>query len=277
MGSYNEGNTAELWTSANPFERSIQESIEYVVNSAHEQIGFLPGGASFLPGKTVCEIGPGQNFGIPLVMMSYGAKGVIIDRFLCDWDNAYHPRFYSELRNRLGEFPGTNTSVLDAIIESNSHNIKGLDLYKLGLEECVEIPDLSIDVTTSNACFEHLFDIEKALRQLGRITRSGGVGFHQTDFRDHRDFSVPLEYLTMPDPEFAALLEEKNCSCGNRMRFTDFLPVFEAFGFAVEFRGNNFADPKYLDDILSRAQPRFLEMPREAFRVLSGRFHIVKR
>ena len=44
-------------------------------------------------GKTLIEIGPGQDFGIPLVMMGYGAKAILVDKYLCSWDDAFHPHF----------------------------------------------------------------------------------------------------------------------------------------------------------------------------------------
>jgi ubiquinone/menaquinone biosynthesis C-methylase UbiE len=69
---------------------------------------------------------------------------------------------------------------------------------RAGLEDVGELPDGSIDIHYSNATFEHLADIPASIAQLGRITKPGGVGFHQIDFRDHRNFDRPLDYLTIP-------------------------------------------------------------------------------
>ena len=271
-------NTAALWTSANPFERSLQDAVDFVVRNVKMQIGFLPSGKDFLKGKTLIEIGPGQDFGIPLVMMGYGAQAILVDKYLCSWDNAFHPHFYTKLRQAVIEFfPDASTEPLDKVIANNEHKAPGLKLCKQGLESVPDIETASIDLSISNAVFEHFFDGHLACLELGRITRKGGYGFHQTDFRDHRNFDRPLEYLTMSPEDFKQLLIEKECACGNRLRYTDFLPSFEKAGFDVRFEPNMFAELDYLNDIMSRAHPYFSTMEREAFRVLSGRFHLAKR
>jgi glycosyltransferase involved in cell wall biosynthesis len=73
-------NTAELWTSANPFERKFQEAIDFDLRNAKSQMNFLPGGRSYAKGRTCMEIGPGQDIGIPLIIMGFGAKAYVIDK-----------------------------------------------------------------------------------------------------------------------------------------------------------------------------------------------------
>ncbi len=225
------------------------------------------------------EIGPGQDIGIPLLIMGYGAKAYVIDKYLCHWDEAYHPAFYRELLKQAKiHFPDGDFHALEEVIANNDHRATGLTVLRLGLEEVVDdIPDDAIDWSFSNATFEHLFDARSALAQLGRITKQDGLGFHQTDFRDHRNFSRPLEYITMPADEFNRMMHEVSCSCGNRLRYTDFIPWFEEAGFEVRLTPSLFAEPEYLEDVLRRAQPEYRELPREAMHVLSGRFHLVKR
>jgi hypothetical protein len=81
----------------------------------------------------------------------------------------------------------------------------------------------------------------------------------------------------MPADDFTRMMHDVDCSCGNRLRYTDFIPWFEESGFEVKLTPSLLADQAYLDDVLSRAQPEYREMPVEALQVLSGRFYIVKR
>ena len=55
------------------------------------------------------------------------------------------------------------------------------------------------DALVSNAVLERIKNANKAFTELFRVTSSGGVGLHQVDYRDHRDFARPLEHLLL-DP-----------------------------------------------------------------------------
>lgn len=265
------------WDEGNRLERKIDEAIEFAIRSAQMYIGFFPGRSKFLANKRILEIGPGQDFGVPLILMGYGAQAVLVDRYLVGWDPDFHPEYYRRLLTEVSEvFPEIDLSPLKQVIKDGSHEIQGLHLVPTGLEEVRQIPSGSVQITYSNATFEHLAEGRKACLELGRVTAPGGLGFHQVDFRDHRNFDRPLEYLELPDDEFQSLLESSSYTCGNRLRYTDFEPWFKEAGFDLAFTPNLFAEKEYLEDIRLRATPRYLEMPLEALRVLGGRFLLTK-
>ena len=85
------------------------------------------------------------------------------------------------------------------------------------------------------------------------------------------------KYFELSDEDFHSLLESSSCSCGNRLRYTEFESWFSEAGFDLTFNPNMFADKDYLEDLRMRAIPRYHEMPLEALRVLSGRFFLTKR
>lgn len=273
----NKNHTIDQWTFSNPFIRNVEEAVEFTIRNVGYQLSFVPGGEAYCNGRTFLEIGPGQDLGVSIILIAHGAKGIIIDKYACKWDNQFHPLYYRSLRNATKDkFLKADLTIFNQLLNQNSHAIQGLTNYELGLEEVDRIPDQTIDWSFSNATFEHLYDVPKAIFQLGRITKSGGLGFHQTDFRDHRDFSRPLEYITMADADFLELVKRVDYSCGNRLRYTDFIPEFKHSGFNVRLSPDVFAEEEYLEDVLKRAQPFFRTIPPDALKVLSGRFHLIK-
>ena len=269
---------SDCWDQGNPLERQCDEAVDFAIHSANTLIGLVPGGRDALQGKTVLEVGAGQDFGFPLILIGLGCQVVLVDKYLCNWDNDFHPRLYRSLRQVITErVPGINTAALDEVIERNAHIARGMKTMRMGLEDVYELPDGSIDVHYSNATFEHLADIPASIAQLGRITKPRGLGFHQIDFRDHRNFDRPLDYLTIPDKDFAELLEKVSWSCGNRWRYTQFKAAFEANGFDVAFEPNLFAKDAYLDEIYPHLQNQFKVMPLEDLRILGGRFTVTKK
>jgi predicted O-methyltransferase YrrM len=266
------------WQTGNPLERAvIHEAVEFAVRSANLLMGWLPRRECYLRGKTVLEFGPGQDFGFPLILMGFGAETVLLDRFLCDWDENFHQAFYRALRQAAAvNFPGIITTALDEVIENGAHQAHGMTIVKVGLEGADELEASSIDVHYSNASFEHVADVSNGIKQLARITKPGGLGFHQIDFRDHRDFSRPLEHLSLPDPDFYLVAEERSWSLGNGLRYTEFFELFRMFGFEVRFKPDLFVDEHYLRDLLPRIQKRYQTMPIDALRILGGRFFLTK-
>jgi SAM-dependent methyltransferase len=263
----------------NPSQREINDAIEFTINNVGYIIGFLPNESPiYLNGKTILEIGPGQDFGVPLLLMGFGVtKAILIDKFFCEWNENFHPEYYRKLLGKAQQsYPETDFKDLKNVIKSNSHISDRLELFTFGLENASSIPKESVDISFSNACFEHLEDSQAAVKELGRITKFGGLGFHQIDFRDHRNYDKPLEFLTMPDWLFKkALVLTKACH-GNRLRYTEFAHFFEESGFDQSFSADMFCEENYLKNILSRANSKYKKMPLDSINVLGGRFFLKK-
>jgi SAM-dependent methyltransferase len=259
-------------------QKKIREVVDYSLQVVRDHLSRFPGEHVFLKGRTVMELGPGNDLGPALVMMGYGARVIIIDKYLVEWDDSFHPYFYKMFLASAREiFPEMDTSPIEEVIRNKRHAAPNLECHKYGLEEVAFLPDKCIDVSMSNAVMEHLYDPELSCRELFRLTKPGGIGFHQIDFEDHRNFDKPLEYLTLSDDEFHSLFQSINGECGNRLRYHEFQSLFEKAGFTIlHFEKNKFADDNYLSDVLLRIQPRFREMDPEYLRVLGGRFFFLK-
>jgi hypothetical protein len=264
---------------ANPMIRDIEDTTDFAISNAKYYIRFLPTNElGYLNDKVLLEIGPGQDFGLQLLLLGFGPKKIIlIDKFLGEWNENYHPLVYKRLLVKAEiEFPGVDFSHLKEVIHRGSHQIEGLELHHVGLEDVNLIASNSVDITFSNACFEHLLHSEKAIKQLARISKVGGLGFHQIDFRDHRDYDKPLEFLTFSNFSFKFILKFSNCCFGNRLRHQDFANLFAKNGFNFTFKADIFADESYLDDVLERSISKFRKMSKEEIAILSGQFRLTK-
>jgi SAM-dependent methyltransferase len=233
-----------------------------------------------LAGRTVLEVGPGINCGAALVLAAHGARPVVLDRFLAPWDLAYHPAFYAALADELArQDTSADVRPLRAVAEAGGYPPDVLRRVEAPLEEVLLEAD-SVDVVLSNAVLEHLYDLPRALAALCRITRPGGVGLHQVDHRDHRDFDQPLEYLLAGEDDFRRLFDRCHGECGNRHRPDEVADAFRAAGFDVlDVSGNLIAEAAYLRRFLPRlraARSRYRGWPAEGLRVVSAFFRVRK-
>lgn len=262
----------------NPVERTETEAVDFTIRNVGYLIGMLGGDRAALRGRTFLEIGPGMDLGICLCVAGLGGSSIAVDRFLAEYVDELHRPIYERLIDAAHEtWHDFDDEPIRDCLRYGAHEGDRLLGLAVGLEDADEIPDASVDIASSNATFEHLADVEASIRSLARITVPGGVGFHQTDFRDHRSMDRPLEFLTIEDAPFAQLLHSCEHSCGNRVRPHEFMELFRRHGFDAEFRPNMVADPEYLRDVRPRLTARYAALSDEQLRPISGRFHVRRR
>ena len=265
-----------------PSPASVQQDIDHAFETAHSYLAKLPGGdTSWLRGKNVLEIGPGIHYGVPLILACFGARVAVADRFPPGWQPAYHPVFYSQLLDRFaGEFPAIDPSPLRAAVKDQTSLNDHLTEIKTPVERIPRRKRNGYDVIFSNAVLEHLFLPFRAIRRLAWVTRPGGLGFHQVDFRDHRDFSRPLEYLLLSRVRFWKVFYWSHGECGNRLRPGGFSRIFTRSGFTIrDFEVNMHAADAYLNEFMPRlrkSSSTYAGCPETELKKLSGCFHLVK-
>jgi SAM-dependent methyltransferase len=263
----------------NAIKKDPIEAVDFTLRNVQYILNFLPNkDINYLQDKNLLEIGPGQDFGIALILADLGLKEVLlIDPYLIEWQEEYHLLFYKNLLSQAeNKFPTIEFTSLKEVIKNNTHQTSKLRYYAFGIENASEIENESIDISISNACFEHFVYPELAIKELARITKKGGIGFHQIDLRDHRDYSQPLEFLTFPDSVFNKIKKMTDAWYGNRLRYTEYNEIFEQFGFSVDFKPDSFAEEVYLNSILKKAIQKYQKMPKESVGTLGGRFFIKK-
>jgi SAM-dependent methyltransferase len=260
---------------------ALQRDLEYALLGGHIYLAILAG--EFIKGKKILEIGPGINFGLPLILACHGADVMVADRFLNPWDPNYHPKFYGLLRDSLkSNWALIDPTPLDDILSQGRYSPQSISLCPCSLEELSTVPDQSVDVVISNAVLEHLYDLPLAFSHLARITKPGGLGIHQVDFRDHRDYSRPLDHLLLGDEEFCQEFTQRQGECGNRYRPSEMRQLLDLAGFEVRvFRPNLFTDDEYLRKFLGHlrkaSSSRYRDYPADDLRIISGLFLAVKK
>jgi SAM-dependent methyltransferase len=257
---------------------AIARDVDYACSIADSYVQKLPGGAASLVGQHVIELGPGHSLGTAALLACHGARVTAADRYLAPWDPDYHPAFFRAMLERLArERRELSPEPLLVLLAAGAFVPSAIACLHAGVEDLDEVPDGSVDLVLSNAVFEHVEDVPRALAGLARVTRRGGHGIHQVDFRDHRDFSRPLEYLTLDEEAFRQEFAWCKGECGNRWRHSNMGAAMEAAGFQVlEFSANMFATDDYLADLRPRLHPEQRGLDGESLRIISGCF-LLKR
>ncbi len=266
----------------------LQREVEFALACGAEYAGNVAAcfGRPTLPrpdisGLSLLEIGPGLNFGAALVCAALGARVVVRDKYLVAWRSDYHPAFYQRLRRDAERaMPGADWSVVDRVGADGSGLTAVLGLQRQDLSEAT-IPETfaseseAYDAVVSNAALEHVPDIDAACSALWRLTRPGGAGVHQVDFRDHSHNDRPLEFLATADADYAASFAASLGGGGNRVRPAEMARAFEGAGFVVSrFDVNCRADEAYVHEARPRLLPRYAALDVEELRIVGGRFFL---
>lgn len=258
----------------------LEKNFAYSISIANAYLKQV--GVSRLKHANILELGPGKDL-IPACMLkSFGAKSVyIIDPFLPQFNVHYHPYVYKLLIKYLKESGSdANISHIETMLDTFSHeNITGIECRQEALEVACENLETPIDICFSNAVLEHLYDPDAAFSSLSQCMSSGAIGFHQVDFRDHRDFDAPLEFLL----DRTAGMNYSTEFCvhhGNSWRPHEYESLWRKYGFEVlEFSPNIFATESYIGAFMPRlasSNSIYSNLLREQCRIASGMF-IVKK
>jgi SAM-dependent methyltransferase len=220
-----------------------------------------------LAGKNVLEVGCGRNHGMSIIMAGYGANVVAVDRYAPVWDDEFHADYINYLirqGNTLGT--GFDGQRLQPLLQQQLTK-PPVTFLPIEAENVPAHYADSFDLSVSVAALEHFFDMDQVAAMLHRTTRADGIGCHSIDFRDHRDFGRPLEFLLLSDAEHEALYPEQNKKYvhGNRVRPDAMQAVFERHGFITQARKTIDAiHPEYIADFLPRLRAsgtRFVAEP----------------
>lgn len=257
---------------------AVAEAVAYALCVADGYLGqwttygpAAPGtAAQLLAGVRLLEIGPGPSLGVPVLLACAGAQVAVADRFPATWDRDFHAPFFEELLRRV-EGRDWNLEPIRQLLRADAFVETVLASYAVPAEEVDRI-GRTFDLIFTNAVLEHVQDLQAAAASLARVSARGAHGFHQVDLRDHRDFSRPLEFLTVSDAEFADIRRASFCECGGHWRASDVAAAFTSFGFRVQTVPNLWASQEYLADVRPRLRPGFAGRPESDLATLSALF-----
>lgn len=252
--------------------RAIAADVAHAIGVATGYRNALTACGVSLAGQRVLELGPGPSLGAAVCLAAAGATVTAADLYPAQWNPDYHPAFYEALRERLAvAWPGVDTGVVTRLLACERFDASTVELISAGAEGLHLLGAERFTVVLSNAVLEHVADVPRGLQQLARVTAPGGLHLHQIDFRDHRNFARPLEYLTIDNAEFDRVFTSTQGECGNRWRHSQFLRAFACAGFDVsKFEPNVFAPADYQAAIRARLAPEFATLTDEDLRILSG-------
>lgn len=229
--------------------------------------------------KVVLEIGPGNSLAIGLLFLACGAKKVfLVDRFkhlfYDDYDISFHRKVLERIKEK--DFPFFSAAS-EAVIFTKGGSIdfdKDKIEYRLGNAANLPMKNNSIDIVFSNAVFEYVHDIKKAISEIGRVTKPSGLGIHEIDLRDHFFQSQPLRLLQYPDWLWN-LMAWNRPGYTNRLRLSDFLKLFESYGFLIR---KLVPTREYEGDILSlKVNRKFTDFSYEQLRALAFQVLLQKK
>jgi SAM-dependent methyltransferase len=223
-------------------------------------------------GLRVLELGPGAFLGTALLLACHGALVSVADPYPPEWDDEVHEPFCRALLDHAATDPRCgDTAPLQAAIHARSFQ-PAVTCLQVGAESLSGIADAAFDLVVSNAVLEHVEHVPQALQHLARITATGGFGVHEVDFRDHRDFSRPLEYLVFDADVFWHDSARCHGERGNRWRHSQMLEGFVQAGFDVTgFEPNVIAETDYVARMRRRLHADFEDLSDEDLTILAGR------
>ena len=233
---------------------SIDKNIEHAIRVGTNYLKIISESGVDIAGKTLLELGPGINFGSTLYLSAFGARVMVVDRFLAAWDDEYHSKFYARLAARLKEhIPHADTSALDRIISCHGYPDDAIGCFETAAEDLSVIADGTIDIVLSSAVLEHIMDPLRCFQELFRVMSPQGIQIHEVDFRDHDDFSRPLDFLLIGDEEYERIFKEVHAERGNRLRPTEYETLMRQAGFSnISINPLLFAEEAYLEEFMDK-------------------------
>ncbi|HJN20699.1 MAG: methyltransferase domain-containing protein [Alphaproteobacteria bacterium] len=142
---------------------------------------------------TVAEIGPGDNFGLALLLLKCGADWVhAIDRYHSQRNAGHQAAIYEALAARHDLSDLFDGNLVEGTLRRLSYHA-GLPAERFFREH-----DIRFDAILSRAVMEHLYDPLAALDDMAAAMAPGGIMIHRIDLRDHGMFAGhhPLTFLT---------------------------------------------------------------------------------
>lgn len=266
------------WRYLDGSDAAIAADVSYALSVAESYLAQIERHGMAISGRSILELGPGHNYGTMLALACHGAKVAVADRFSAHWQPHYHAIFHKALLVGIqAHWPGLDAKPVRNCIDNASW--QGIvQFIPAGAENLSEVPDGAFDIVLSNAVLEHVQDPRQVAGELFRVTKAGGIGLHQVDFRDHRDFSAPLEYLLFAEDDFAEAFAGRHGECGQQTRHYEWRANLEDSGFEVmDFEPNQLASSEYLDQFLPKlrdSRSAYRSARREDLSVISGRFAV---
>lgn len=179
----------------------LQQSIAYIEKVFRDYLAWSDRPA--LRGRIV-EIGPGDNFGVALLLLKQGAGFVeAIDKFAPRRDPVQQAAIYAALSARHGMGDLFDGEPAEATIARLRYH-PGMPAERYFREQ------RGFSAILSRAVLEHLDDPLQSLDDMWHSLEPGGQLIHRVDLRDHGMFAGahPLTFLTVGQRLYGAMTRQ---------------------------------------------------------------------
>lgn len=228
-----------------------REQLHRYVFDLYNSVVEYAGGVS---GKSVLEIGPGDNLVTGLAFMAGGAKSyTAFDRFPGPYHSDEAKSWYRLLAENwpYGEWPHG----LDPERFPDHPNVhcKGISI------ESIDQDIGTYDVVCSYAVGEHVSDIHQFAKLTRNALNPDGVGIHVIDFGGHQwnRFGDPFLFMKFPETIWQMMGSARGEA--NRVRFDEYFECFKQAGLSVEVPSRLFCSYDAKDSwVKARADDSFL-------------------
>lgn len=225
---------------------SLPQSLDYIHRVLREYLEFGGITEPELAGKSILELGPGDNLGVALMFIAAGAERVVcLDKVFSIRDPVKEQRVYAAIRESCSPERQRRIDVAIDIskgIQFNPSRIRYI--YGQGVETADRsLSPESFDLVVSRAVLMEIHEKDIGFRMMDRLLRPGGLMIHQiAPCHDYGMFSGfgyhPLEYLTLPPRIYAAMAHD---SCKpNRRMIGDYRSVLHGLGYSTTVHVTDF-------------------------------------
>jgi SAM-dependent methyltransferase len=220
-----------------------------------------------LKGKKVLEIGPGDNLGVALKLISMGAVQVTcIDKF---WKNRNLKKEMKLYKKMIREMSSEERKLAESALALKKGKIFNKNKIEYicgkGIEENAKIKGKGYyDIIFSNSVMEHVQDVDKAFKAMDHLLKKGGLMVHSIDFKDHGMFTAmgldPLVFLTIPS--WLWNMMRSHSGRPNRQLIRKYKDTMKKMKYKAEFSATEMYGPKIKKD-LDKIRPKLAAEFRE--------------
>lgn len=219
-----------------PSDEVAHEKVGYIRYMFDEYLRYLPNG---IQGKTVLELGPGDNFGVALLCLAHGADTVVcLDKYAAVRQPEFECRVYWKLRETL---TGEQQARFDQVVILDKQATFDEERLRI-INDCPlenaasRLGKFQPHLILSRSVLEYLKTLEGAFDVMDRLLPPGGQLIHKVDVRDDGLFSAsghhPLTFLTPSEITYRAMTSFTYRP--NRMRIDDFRCQLQRLGYPFE-------------------------------------------
>jgi SAM-dependent methyltransferase len=166
----------------------------------------------------------------PFTAMRFLLEGTerYIGNDLSDIDEEFPASFVSAFRSTITALRLPCAQRFDTVFQAqgDAYRMIGFEAKGRLSFDRLDIND-KVDFIHSTSVLEHVMRPQEIAGKMSSILRPGGLMFHSIDFRDHRNFSAPLEFLKLTPEEYATTATE------NRQRASQWLSLIKENGFEI--------------------------------------------